>query len=103
MPIVEMNPLEAWKAIEGYQNELSSETVAQDAFYRQFRCKRCEGPVQKEVSPRHAFSDPTSLVPRCLLRCTACRFLFDPHSGLAVEMGDMRKAVVRIVEEEEIK
>jgi hypothetical protein len=29
--------------------------------------------------------------------------LFDPHSGLAVEMGDKSKAVVQITEEEEIK
>lgn len=100
MAIVEMDPAAAWKAIEGYPNELSGEMKAQDAFYRQFSCKRCKGQVQKEISPAHAFADPNSLVPRCLLRCTSCRFLFDPHSGLAVELGDRSKALVRISTEE---
>jgi hypothetical protein len=101
MPIVEMDPLLAWKAIEGYQDELSGEAKALEAFYRQFRCKRCEGPVRKEINGKHAFSDPNVLVPRSLLRCTQCQFLFDPHSGLAVEMGDRTKAVVSIHPTEE--
>jgi hypothetical protein len=88
---VELDPALAWKAIEGYQNELSSEQKALDAFYRQFRCKRCSGPVMKELVPSHAFADPDTLVPRSCLRCQFCRCLFDPHTGLVIEMGDTSK------------
>lgn len=87
MPILELDPLVAWKAIEGYQNELGSEQRGLDAFYRQFRCKRCSGPVRKEISANHTFSDPNTLVPRSLLRCLNCKCLFDPHTGLILEMG----------------
>jgi hypothetical protein len=91
MPIVELDPELAWKAIEGYQNELDPEQKALDAFYRQFRCKRCSGPVQKELVTSHAFSDSGSLVPRSCLRCTQCRCLFDPHTGVILELGNMKE------------
>jgi hypothetical protein len=88
MPFVELDPLAAWKAIEGYTNELSAEQKGLDAFYRQFKCKRCGGNVQKAFNPRHAFSDPEVMNPRALLRCTACKCLFDPHNGVILELGD---------------
>ncbi len=86
-----MDPLLAWKAIEGYTNELDPEQKALDAFYKQFRCKRCGGPVQKEMVGSHAFNDPNTLVARACLRCQMCKCLFDPHSGLVVELGDTTK------------
>lgn len=87
MPIVEMDPALAWKLVEGYQNELDSEQRALDAFYRQFRCKQCQGPVTKELLKDHAFNDKDTLVPRACLRCQICRCLFDPHTGIVLEMG----------------
>ena len=86
-----MDPLLAWKAIEGYENELDAEQKGLEAFYRQFKCKRCGGPVQKELVASHAFSDSTTLVPRACLRCLNCKCLFDPHSGLVVELGNMKE------------
>lgn len=86
-----MDPLLAWKAIEGFQNELDPEQKALDAFYRQFRCKRCGSSCRKELLVNHAFKDPDTLVPRSCLRCLACKCLFDPHSGLLLELGDMTK------------
>ena len=88
-----MDPKDVWAAIEGYENELDPERVALEAFYRQFKCKRCGGPVQKEFSKSHAFSDPGTMNPRALLRCTSCRCLFDPHTGLVLELGDMSKTL----------
>jgi len=88
MPIKEMDPVLAWKLIEGYTNELDPEQKGQDAFYRQFRCKNCGNACQKELNGGHTFSDPDTLVPRALLRCTICRCLFDPHSDLVLEMGN---------------
>jgi hypothetical protein len=91
MPFVEMDPEFALKAIEGYQNELEPERKALEAFYRQFRCKRCGGFCKKEQVHGHVFSDPNVLVPRAVLRCTRCSCLFDPHSGLILEMGNPAK------------
>lgn len=82
-----MDPELARKAIEGYQNELAPQSKALDAFYRQFRCLRCKSTCQKENVPGHVFSDPDVLVPRSCLRCTACQCLFDPHSGLIVDLS----------------
>ena len=88
MPVFkELDPAVALKAIEGYQNELEGEQKKLDAFYRQFKCPKCMGVVQKEIFPPHAFADPDTVVPRSLLRCKLCRYLFDPHTGLTVELG----------------
>jgi len=92
MPVVELNPEIALKAIEGYENELEPELVSLAAFYRQFVCPRCEGEVRKELSAGgerggHAFADKNYLTPRALLRCLDCSCLFDPHSGVVVERG----------------
>lgn len=92
MSFKELDPELAWKAIEGYVNELAPEQQAADAFYRQFRCKRCSGSCRKEIlNSVHAFSDPNSLVPRSVLRCLSCECLFDPHTGILLEMGNPAK------------
>ncbi|NDC42999.1 MAG: hypothetical protein EBZ77_15855 [Chitinophagia bacterium] len=92
MPFVELDPLLAWKAIEGYQNELATEQRSLDAFYRQFRCQRCNGPCRRETLLNHAFADPGTLTPRSVMRCELCEALFDPHSGIRLEMGNPAKA-----------
>jgi hypothetical protein len=88
MRFIEMDPELARKAVEGYTDELTPQLKAQDAFYRQFRCKMCGGACQKEHVRGHVFSDPDILVPRSCLRCIDCRCLFDPHSGLLLERGN---------------
>lgn len=107
MPFIEMDPADVWKAIEGHVDELSPKAKALEVFYKQFTCPRCRGPVRKEISPSHAFGN-NSLVGRALLRCETdtCNYLFDPHSGISVEMGKLvlvremlstRKAASRVV------
>jgi hypothetical protein len=88
MAFVEADPALMLKSLEGYQNELAPEKERLDAFYRQFRCKRCGSACRKETIRNHCFNDPGTLVPRAVLRCLNCKFLFDPHSGLAIEMGE---------------
>jgi hypothetical protein len=93
MPVVELDPEVALKAIEGFENELDPELRVLDAFYRQFICPRCRGEMRKEFASGenggHAFADKSVLVPRALLRCVSpvCGCLIDPHSGLLVERG----------------
>lgn len=92
--IVELDPELAWKAVEGYQNELASEAAKLEALYRQVPCPRCEGSGQKEFSTAHAFADKSVLVPRAMLRCITCRCLFNPHlldthgRAMVVELGE---------------
>jgi len=83
----ELDPEIAFKAIEGFTDELESESTALEAFYRQFSCPWGCGSLHKETDIRHAFSDPDTLVPRSLLRCGLCRHLVDPHSGVVLEKG----------------
>jgi hypothetical protein len=93
MPFVELDPEVAWKAIEGFENELDPELRALETFYKQFVCPRCRGEMRKEFAGGerggHAFADGDTLNPRALLRCVnpECRCLLDPHSGLLVERG----------------
>jgi hypothetical protein len=74
------------KAIEGYEDILAPEKATLDSFYRQFKCKRCGGNCRKEMVAGHVF-DSSTMNPRCVLRCLACELLFDPHSGILLELG----------------
>jgi hypothetical protein len=93
MVYVEMDPELVRKALEGYQNELAPEKRKLDAFYRQFKCKRCSGPVRQETHSQHCFNDPDTMTPRALLRCEHCSCLFDPHSNIVLELGDPDKVL----------
>jgi hypothetical protein len=87
-----MDPILAWKAIEGYENELAPEQKTLEAFYRQFTCQRCGSSCRREMLLKHAFSDPSYMNPRSVLRCLKCAALFDPHTGILLEMGNPAKA-----------
>jgi hypothetical protein len=88
MPFIEMDPELALKAIEGFDDELAPAAKKLNAFYRQFSCKRCGSTaLSKEIELRHTFSDQDEVVPRSLLRCSVCNFLFDPHTGIVLEIG----------------
>jgi len=93
----EMDPLLAWKAIEGHENILEPEVRRLDAFYEQFRCPRCDGALQKEFDGRHTFSDPAVMVPRALLRCPNCRYLVEPHRNIVLESGSAAKIPVSVI------
>lgn len=97
MPYIELDPAVALKAIEGYTNELDPEARTLDAFYRQHACPRCKGACRKEIVAGHAFSGD-SLVPRSVLRCETCSHLFDPHSGITLEMGHRTCGGLPIIE-----
>jgi hypothetical protein len=87
----ELDPELAWKAVEGFTDELAPAIKVQDAFYRQFQCLRCKGELHKEFDAHHAYSDSSSVIARALLRCDQCGFLQDPHTGLIIEQGSPAK------------
>jgi uncharacterized C2H2 Zn-finger protein len=94
MPVFkEMDPELCLRAIEGYTDELTPAHDAQEAFYRQFRCPRCDCPLQKEFNAKTAFDDD-SLVAKALLRCPNCSYLVEPHTNVVVETGNPAKVPV---------
>lgn len=93
----ELDPELAWKLIEGYENDLAAEAKGLDAFYRQFRCPRCSGQLIKEFDGRHAFSDPSTMNARALLRCPTCRYLTDPHTNIVLESGSPAKMPIDVI------
>ena len=97
MPVYnEMDPELVWKIVEGHDNVLDAEARTLDTFYRQFRCPRCQGELQKEFDRRHAFTGDT-LVARALLRCPNCRYLIDPHANIVLEGGNPAKIPVEVI------
>jgi hypothetical protein len=91
---VELDPAVARAAIEGFEDVLTEEGQRLDALYRSFTCPRKCGPLHRETDPRHAFSDPDTLVPRSLLRCHNCGFLIEPHTRVVLESGNASKIPV---------
>jgi hypothetical protein len=84
-----LDPALAAKMVEGYTNELEPQRKALDAFYRNCICPKCKGRCEREPVQGHVFGDPNVFVPRSCLRCKTCDCLFDPHSNIVLEMGDV--------------
>ena len=84
-PFKELDPEVTRKLLEGHEDVLTSAVLKQDEFYRAYRCLRCKKPCQKEFVKGHVFADENNIAPRSCLRCTSCKCLFDPHSGLILE------------------
>ncbi len=92
----EMDPELVRGLIEGYEDELTPASRAQDAFYRQFSCPRCKCKLVKEVDSRTAFTGG-GLVPKALLRCPNCRYLIEPYTRVVVEFGDASKIPIESI------
>jgi hypothetical protein len=90
MPVYrELDPATILAAIAGIPNEIEGPLRVQEAFYRQQRCHSCGSQhLTRQTDTRHCFADPDSIVARSLLRCTECHYLFDPHTGMTIEMGN---------------
>lgn len=91
----EMDPDLARKLIEGYPPELEGEFLKRAAFYRQFNCPRCGGACGEHfISVAHAISE--DMLPRSGLKCSMCDCVFDPHSGLIIELGNLANINERV-------
>lgn len=91
--IQELNPIVARRAIEGYDDVLSSAQRTDDAFYRQFVCPHCKGVnMAKEFTGGPGGQNVTwvegEITPQALLRCTDCRLLMNPRSGMIIERAE---------------
>ena len=92
----EMDPELAWRAIEGYQDELSPERAEQKKFYRGFSCPRCQCSLNEEIDAKTAFTGD-GLIPKSLLCCANCGYRIEPHSNLIVNYGNAAKTPISLI------
>lgn len=82
----ELDPDTALKMIEGFEDELTPQFQREIDFVSQQMCPRCGSNVTPEhLVQRMLKGGP----PRPLARCGECKCLFDPYSGLLLEMGNL--------------
>lgn len=85
------------KLLEGLEDTITSAAEAREKFYRKQSCPYCGGnAMTKTCNPRTLFR-PDDPLPRYQLRCQNCGCLFDPHSGIVLESGNVGKAFVPAV------
>lgn len=101
MIFLELDEDEVLRLLEGYTDELTPETTKDNAFYRQFTCPRCRSAaLHKNIVPNHCFVN--SLIARSVLTCENCGHCFDPHTGMALNIGNTDKIYgVPIIKAEE--
>lgn len=84
----ELDPKIAQRMIEGHEDVLSEQVQRELDFVNQQSCPRCCGNVIPEHDVRRMIKGGP---PRPLARCGECECLFDPYSGLLLEMGNLGK------------
>lgn len=84
-----LDPNEVLKLIENQEDVLTPAHKIEDRFYAQFVCPKCGGTCERRMTANHMFSG-RALLPKSTLKCSACSYHFDPHSGITVETGDWK-------------
>lgn len=89
-----MKEEELLEAIKGQPNLIAEADAEKRRFFKNLRCISCNSSVISEVT----VDDLKGLLPDQILpyghaRCTACRCLFDPFTGLIVERGSITNAI----------
>ena len=87
-----MDPLITRKLLEGHQDILSGAAEQHEQFYSNQSCPRCSGGCRRVGDPQMMFREGQAL-PRYQLECLACGCVFDPHSGIIVEIGNIGQAI----------
>lgn len=81
----ELPPGVAQKMLEGYEDTLTPAVRREMDFVSKQLCPRCGS----NVVPEHDVKRMIKGQCRPLARCGECRCLFDPYSGLLLEMGNL--------------
>ncbi len=75
----------AEKMLEGHEDTLTPMVQVELDFVNKQLCPRCGS----NVIPEHDIRRLIKGVNRPLARCGECKCLFDPYSGLLLEMGNL--------------
>jgi hypothetical protein len=91
MALEQLDPEIVLKLLEGHKDTISEASQERERFYQAQTCPTCGGNAfQKEAGPQ--LFRQGEVLPRYLLRCTACDCVFDPFSGIQLTMGNVGKA-----------
>lgn len=82
----ELPPGAAHKLLEGYEDTLTEQVQREYDFVNKQLCPRCGSNIIPEQDVRRMIKGGP---PRPLARCGECRCLFDPYSGILVELGNL--------------
>ena len=92
MDLQTLDPRITLKLLEGREDVITPLAQERERFYKSQRCPRCSGDANSKVGdPKHLFVEGEAL-PRYQLRCDNCSCLFDPFSGIVLEMGNLGEA-----------
>lgn len=95
----ELHPELCQLAVQGYQDEIAPAARVEEAFLKQATCPGCEGnSFTKEFLGMNAGGRGVTWVegesvPQALLRCCDCEVLFNPHTGMIVELGESERVI----------
>ena len=84
MSIVEMNPDDVLKILEGYDDVLTDEVEKRAQLYKNVACPCCGS---ADMRPVPKATREGELVPYHHFRCEDCGCLYDPKSDLVIQDG----------------
>lgn len=97
MAIKQLDPEITLRLLEGHQNAVSPLARERDDFYKKQKCNECGSTaLQKTQDPKRIFQENDPIA-RWLLNCKDCGAVFDPHTGLLINMGNPARAMVPTV------
>jgi hypothetical protein len=92
MDLKTLDPRITLKLLEGREDVITPLAHEREQFYQKQFCPQCNGNATTKVgNPKRLFVEGEAL-PRYQLRCDNCRCLFDPFTGLVLEMGNLAEA-----------
>lgn len=92
MDLKPLDPRITLKLLEGRRDIITPLAQERERFYGAQQCPRCGGNANSKTGdPARLFVGGEAL-PRYQLRCDNCSCLFDPFSGIVLEMGNLGEA-----------
>lgn len=91
----EMSGKKIRELLDGQKDILTPLVEADMEIYRDSSCPRCGGTVQPEIDMNRVLAG-NRIVPRQNCRCVDCSCLFEPFTGMIIEMGNLARIEPRI-------
>lgn len=92
MDLKPLDPRITLKLLEGREDVITPLAQERERFYKAQRCPQCSGnATTKTGNPARLFVEGEAL-PRYQLHCDNCGCLFDPFTGIVLEMGNVARA-----------
>ena len=93
MALKTLDPRITQKLLEGHKDILTPMAEEREKFYRDQTCPGCGGNAFTKVGDSRTMIRPGEALPRYMLQCDNCDCLFDPHSGIQLNLSNIAKAL----------